>query len=301
MLFARAITWVVSYTVSFSFSPLGQIHLALGSVHLVPGAGSHRLTLRAKVTGSWLAADDPAALAQALLTGAVWIDQPSFWVGGFEPEVLTVRGYQVSEELILSLSDDQLIAMDGARGDGDVVLRLDLQATLLGADPSVYPVNRQQAQFRIPRSMWLELLDRAGAAVAITLRVPSPLADAALALQSGASVDDAASLVQATTRLRQARAELRDHQWEHCVATCRRVLENLDRLVKFPPAGPLFKLAADQRTQDQRWAAIYYDIKGLASAAHHDDDTTDGFAWSRQDAEAILAATGGLLVLYAAR
>ena len=59
-------------------------------------------------------------------------------------------------------------------------------------------------------------------------------------------------------------------------------------------------IKAEDRTQGQRWAAIYYDVKSMASSAHHDDQTTDGFVWNRSDAEALLAATAGLLAHYTA-
>jgi hypothetical protein len=64
-----------------------------------------------------------------------------------------------------------------------------------------------------------------------------------------------------------------------------------------PPRGTAYTPAA-QRTQGQRWAAIFHDVKSMSSAAHHDDSTTEGFSWNRSDAEAILAATAGLLGRY---
>jgi hypothetical protein len=47
---------------------------------------------------------------------------------------------------------------------------------------------------------------------------------------------------------------------------------------------------AAQRTQEQRWAAIFHGVKSMSSAAHHDDSTTEGFS---SDTEAILATTTG--------
>lgn len=58
---------------------------------------------------------------------------------------------------------------------------------------------------------------------------------------------------------------------------------------------------ADQWNQALRWAAIYRDFKSMANAAHHDDETTEGFTWSRADAEAVLAAMVGFLGRYTAR
>lgn len=114
------------------------------------------------MTGTWLDPQDPQSNAQALLTGTVWTEQPSFrWVAGLEAQVVTLRGYAAGEELVVSLTDDQLICLERARG------------------------------------------------------------------------------------------------------------------------------------QEQRWAAIYWHVKSMANAAHHDDSTTQGFSWSRADAEAILGGDGG--------
>ncbi|GHE80254.1 hypothetical protein GCM10017786_07910 [Amycolatopsis deserti] len=55
---------------------------------------------------------------------------------------------------------------------------------------------------------------------------------------------------------------------------------------------------AAQRTQEQRWAAIYHDVKSMSSAAHHDDSTTEGFSWSRADAEPSWQLRPGLLGRY---
>ncbi len=126
------------------------------------------------------------------------------------------------------------------------------------------------------------------------------MSDDGAPVQPPNSTTDAASLAQATARLRQARDELKDHRYEHSVATCRRVLEIIGRLVDIPAAGDVFKLKAAERTQEQRWAAIYYGVLSLASAAHHDDEVTTDFFWSRPDAEAVLAATAGLLARFIA-
>ena len=287
---------LVTLTASLSFHPLGQVHLALGDVHVSPGWGTHRMTLPIQVTGTWLSSEETKATTPVLLIGTVWTDQPSFrWVAGIEPQVLAVRGYQVGEELVISLSDEQLIALEGARGDGDITFILKLQATLLTPLEGVHSVAHEETTLRIPRARWMELLDQVGSEVGVLIRVPSPLTDSALEQPPTASAEDATSLSQATARLRQARAELRDGQWEHCVATCRRVLENVGRLTMLPAAKSVNSSPAEQRTQEQRWAAVFYDVKSLASAAHHDDGTTRGFVWGRADSEAILATTAGLL------
>jgi hypothetical protein len=295
----RAISLVVTTSASVNFNPLGQIHLTFGDIHLSPGSAGHLVTMPVKVICTWLPVEPSTANAQALVMGTVWTDQPYFrWLAGLEPQVVVIRGYPVSEELVFSVSDDELIAVERARGDGDVGIIVKLQTTLLSPPEGVHPVAQVDAQVRIPRARWLELLDQVGSEVGINLRVPSPLTDSADVPPPSISADSEASLSQAAARLRQARADLRNHSWEHCVATCRKALENVALLASVPSARSVFSIAAEQRTQDQRWAAIYHDVKSMASAAHHDDATTEDFVWSRADAEAILAATAGLLLRF---
>ncbi|PRX47748.1 hypothetical protein B0I33_105330 [Prauserella shujinwangii] len=284
---------------SFNYRPVGQVHVSFEEARLSPGTANHRLVLPVNVTSTWLDAQDPERNAQTLVTGGVWTDRPSFrWLTGLEPQVITLHGYATREELVLSLTDDQLTTLERARGLDDVALRLKLQSTLLTPLADAYPVANEEVSIRISRGRWLELLDQAGTEVSLLIRVPGPLTDSALTPPPAASDEDAASLAQAAARLRQARAEFHDQQWEHCVATCRRVLENVSRLVSLPSAKSISALPVDKRTQDQRWAAIYHSVKGMTNAAHHDDTTTDGFTWRRIDAEAILAATAGLLGRY---
>lgn len=80
------------------------------------------------------------------------------------------------------------------------------------------------------------------------------------------------------------------------MATYRRVLENLTRLRPLPTRGEIVKTNPEQRTQAQRWPALHHDLaRAYQGAAHHDDEVTEGFAWTRVDAEAVLAATAGML------
>jgi hypothetical protein len=241
------------------------------------------------------AVDRPRAQTRHVVPKATLVD----WIwGGLQPEVITVYGSMGGgQQLTIDLSDDQLIALERARGEDDVILRLDLKATLLQPPAGTHPVADEQATLRIPRHRWLQLLDQAGTEVGIVIRVRSPLTDPDLKPAPAANAKDVASFGQATGRLRQARAELRDGQSEHCIATCRKVLENVALLAQLPDAKSLTP-AVGQRTQDERWAAIYHAVKSMTHAAHHDDTNTSQFTWTRADAEAILAMTAGLLTRY---
>jgi hypothetical protein len=145
------------------------------------------------------------------------------------------------------------------------------------------------------RVRWLELLDGIGAAAAITVRVPSPLTDGPNVAAAPAQPTQP-SLTQAAARLREARGQLRDRSWDQAVATCRKVLENIAALVTLPTAGSLRAINASDRTKEQRWAASYYDLCSLTSAAHHE---TSKITFDQADAESILAMTAALLRNYA--
>jgi hypothetical protein len=158
-----------------------------------PGWGTQRMTLPFQVTGIWHSSEKTPGTTLVLLIGTVETDQPSFrWVAGIEPQVLAVHSKQVGEELVISLSDEQLIALEGARGDGDITFILKLQATMLPPFEGVHSVAHEEATLRIPRARWMELLDQVGSEVGVLIRVPSPLTDSALEQPPAASAEDAA-------------------------------------------------------------------------------------------------------------
>lgn len=74
------------------------------------------------------------------------------------------------------------------------------------------------------------------------------------------------------------------------------MLDSLALLAPLPGAKSVFAKSAQDRTQDERWAAIQHSVHSLFSAAHHDDDITRGFTWSRADAESALAMTSCLVM-----
>ncbi|TDD20769.1 hypothetical protein E1218_21960 [Kribbella turkmenica] len=115
-----------------------------------------------------------------------------------------------------------------------------------------------------------------------------------------ASEDESGSLTRATQHVAEMRAQLRDHQWEQCMVTCRRVLGQIPRLADIPSSKSVAAVAASTRSPEQRWAAIYWDMWSLANATHHDDSNTAGLTWTRDGAEAVLLAAAGLLKRYTA-
>jgi hypothetical protein len=246
------------------------------------------------VLAPWLDAQTQADTAVFIVDGYVWVEPRMRAIGRIGARVMTLRGYDVQQGLDVTLTDDQLIGLETARRDQeDVELLIDLQTTLLGPPSGVHPSATSQTRVRIRWHRWLEVLDGVGAAVSVVVRVPSPLTDAAT--REGRPREDEPSLTRAAARLREARNALRDNDFEGCIRTCRAVLENAKLLTPPTPAATVEKTPARQRTQDQRWAALFHDLYSITSAANHDDELTATFRWDRADAEAILAATSGVL------
>jgi hypothetical protein len=276
-----------------------NVHIAFNHVALQAGKGTHGVLFDITSRATWLKQEPASETTPLLLTGTVWIEQTGAGrLGGLEPQVLQLRGYDASEKVIVDLSDDQLVALERGRGGDDITFRFDLQATLLQPQDGMHPVTNDQVTVRVPRARWIELLDQAGTEVGVLIRVPRPLTDSSLL---PADDQNEGSLGLATKRLDQARAELRDHQWEQSVATCRKVLEVLARTVKVLDADEVFNIPRRRRTQEEQWAATYHTVKDMTHPAHHDTPHTSEFVWHRADAEAILASTAGLLLRYTQR
>jgi hypothetical protein len=285
----------VHQTVSFSFTgQRRQLTLALGDAYLRPGVAVHLLSISATTHATWLDPEDASTTAAILLEGFVWFDQAMRPLGPLARQVFVCRGYPVGEQLELLLTDDQLIALTALVGPAQVGLRIDFKATWLNGPAETHATHDQQTGYQIQPAQWTQMLEQAGTAVAVTIRVPSPLSDAAGESPSPTP----ASLHQAAKRLRQAQLDLRDGRYEDCARSCRLALENLEGLQQAPSAKEVFSVAAKDRTSKQHWAAVHYDLMSLLSAAHHDDKVTQLFQWTRQDAEAVLAATAGLLARF---
>ncbi|GAA3938436.1 hypothetical protein Aau02nite_70690 [Amorphoplanes auranticolor] len=265
----------------------------------MPGPGGHLLRVSFDVSGDWLKGLE---VAQTLITGDVWCNNSpaSPWVGALVPRVLTLRPLSTSSWLAVQVYDDQLLALEKARSDQSLDLRIDIQSTLLHPSEGFYPVAEDQVTASIGSFDWARVLDRVGLQTGLLIRVAGPFVDSNAQVALADSMEDLPSLAQAVSRLRQARAQLGEGRWEQCIATCRRVLENLKRIGPPLPTAKSIRTQADPEklNEAERWAALYYATAALTQPAHHDDTVTLGFSFSREKAEAVLAATAGLLNVY---
>jgi hypothetical protein len=277
---------------TFNFDGLGRVQISNDDYAFHAGVGRHHLAIRVGVTADWLPEGAAEHVPLALLTTTVRLTQPNHQhLADAAPVVVELRGHVTPHDVFIDLDDNQIIGIEQARDSGDVVLNLRLQLTVLNTPSLAYATGIVDAPARIPASRWIEMLDQSGAELAVVIRVSSPLTPGSPALAD----DTSASLARAAEWLRRGRDELRDGQYQNSIASCRLALENLERLVALPGEKKVRGIDPSQRTQDERWAAMYYDTRSLASAAHHDDDIPEKFVWTRTDAEAILATSAALV------
>ncbi|MEV4199632.1 hypothetical protein [Micromonospora globbae] len=217
-------------------------------------------------------------------------------MGAVNPLPITWRSFPLSEWLTVQVTDDQLTALNQSRGAGELNLRVNLRSLLLQAPEGFHALAEDQMNLSIVEPVWLGMLDRVGVETGFLIRVAGPFVGA---VEDGAGDKDIPSLALALARLRRAREELRDGQYEQCVATCRRVLENVQRLSGPQPSWNSMK-TKDRRALDEneRWAMMFQSVLALTQPAHHDDEITVGFSYDRPKAEAVLAATAGLLNVF---
>ena len=138
----------------------------------------------------------------------------------------------------------------------------------------------QQVPIRVPATRWAKQLHNLGAAVALTVVVPTPLSD-------GPRRDLGQHLRNACDAIDHGRCD-------DAVRHARLALDVLAELDPPPGRKAVAAVAPEQRSPQLRWAALHHDVQSLASAAHHGDPIAAGFTWTRTDAIAVLAAIAAL-------
>lgn len=269
----------------------GAVTVAFDDVVFTAGVGKLLLGFRSRVSAAWLTDELSTPL---LVTGHLYTAPNDLIpIGEVNARVLVLRSYAAVEQLDVELSDRQVLALEQARGGGDMLLYIKLQATLLAPPVGVHAYGEAEVPVRCPASDWIRALAEHERLFGFTVLVPAPIVDSLSASPTVGGLTQA-SRSQAVHRLRQAQADLRDGRYEDCVSTCRKALETLMRLAPQPGPAATAKVKASERNEAQRWAMLHHDLHSLTSAAHHDDDATLRFSWSKADAEAILAMTSSL-------
>ena len=271
----------------------GSLIVMFGDMRLIAGVGQHQLVLPLCHSASWLEQESNTSSAVLISARVYAVNTGMRWLGEAASRIVGARGFELSDDLVLSVSDSQLLALDADRRGDSLRLTVDIRATLLQAAPGIHAVATTQVDLSMQSETWLRNLDQIGTELGITIRVPSPLTDpGAGPPPSGLGDATVGSRAQVAARLRRARSEIADGQYENSVAICRLALDGLRLLI--PPTPSATSVKPRDRTQAQRWAALNEDLYSLLSGAHHDDSLTRVFSWTRADAEAVLGIVSSL-------
>jgi hypothetical protein len=151
-------------------------------VSITPGVGAHRLLVRVEV--------EPIEVAPGCnlvqLDGELHAEHPTGprWVGSFHPVPVALRTRPPGwlADLVVPLTDAQVLALEQDRNGQDLQIRLDLRASL--PQSREHAIVSGQDTRRVPASTWEAQIHQLGRAVSFTVTVPlpmdgGPLADAA--------------------------------------------------------------------------------------------------------------------------
>ena len=251
------------------------------AVSLIPGLGTHRLTLRLATRGM---GEGGPLLA---FSGELWAsDVPGTtgWLGPLvQPQPLNTRFGGDNLELHASVSDEQLRRLELARQDKELRLRVDLVGVQLNAGTD-WPVGNSQLTFPIPHAEWSKLLEQLNASAYVDVLVPITTIEAR---------------AKAAQRIREAQKSIRDGEYETAVSKARSALDAVRPACNTEAIyGTIMSknIRPKDRDQEQRWAMLIQSAFQLFSGAPHDDEgTSENFTWTRADAVAAVATSAGLL------
>jgi hypothetical protein len=203
---------------------------------------------------------------------------PGYWLAaGTRPARVAFHGGAVGCRITFPLTSAQILGIEENRQGVRPGFSLNLRGFLPG-DPA--DTGQECSQyFAIAASTWLDLTERVNAAVAFTIPIP-------LAVTSGAHAEGA-------ELLKQARHELNAGNVDAAIVRARGAMERSFAAAQWPAIRRDEDFT--QRSQEQRWRAIYKAALDQASGAAHEDDVTKEFAYTRREAEALIGIAAALL------
>ncbi|MFF7603239.1 hypothetical protein [Streptomyces mirabilis] len=254
----------------FDIHQYAQIRIDPTRIGLTAGFDVHRLTVSPELLPSGL--DGPALceieadISVAGPDGRWLATAASTRVGLNNHNTMSVR-------LSFPLTNQQLLSLEEHRAGQDLLLELNVRAFL----PLGFAESREQ--FRVPASVWQTELERLGTSFGFALAIPLPASDGAQR--------DAAGYLQDARRL------LHDGEFDKAIGSARQAMERILAVADWPSISKNDDLF--QRSQAQRWRAIYKTAFDQASGAEHADEVTKDFTYSRREAEALIGIAGSLL------
>ncbi len=259
----------------------------LDPVSITPGLGAHRLLVRVEV--------EPLAVAEGCklvqLDGELHAEHPTGprWVGSFHPVPVPLH-MPWPADLVVPVTDEQVLALEKDRNGQDLQVRLDLRASL--PQSRKHAIAEGQDTRRVPASIWERQIEQLGRAVSFTVTVPlpmdgGPLADAARHVRQADQQITKGEYPDAVREARLAIEAMRDLQvWPRHVAKRRDEQTQADRYGVI-----LDKLAAQADGYGELLQALF----SQASGPQHASGALRGATWARADAVALTGMAAAML------
>ncbi|MBO1332573.1 hypothetical protein [Streptomyces sp. VRA16 Mangrove soil] len=249
-----------------------QVRIDPTRANLLRGFDVHRLTISAELLPSGF---DHDPLCE--LNADIHVAHPNErWLATAKPMRVSLANHSSTGlRFTFPLTNRQLLDLEEHRAGHDLLLELEIS----GFRQFDHSSAESREQVRVPASVWQNELERLGSAFGFALAIPLPAPNGARR--------DAASFLQNARRL------LHDGEFDKAIGSARQAMERVLAAADWPPISRNDDL--HQRSQAQRWRAIYKAAFDLASGAEHADEITKDFAYSRGEAEALIAIAASLL------
>ncbi|MFE4626010.1 hypothetical protein [Streptomyces mirabilis] len=257
----------------FENTQYAHIRIDPTQIGLRAGLDVHRLTLTAELLPSGLEHSSMLCEAEAEL----YVSSPSWrWLATAKPMRIRLTNHNhAALQLAFPLTNQQLLALEEHRAGQDLSVELQISTFLQFSHASA----ESREQFRVPASVWQTELERLGTSFGFALAIPIPAPD-------GAQRD-------AAVYLQDARRLLHDGEFDKAIGSARQAMERILAVTDWPAISKNDDLF--QRSQAQRWRAIYKAAFDQASGAEHADEVTKDFSYSRGEAEALIGIAASLL------
>lgn len=255
----------------FGTSSYIQTSADVSSVYLSKGVDTHRLEVQLQLAATGLESGALCHLSVDLHTTGT---TDACWLASAPQQTLYLHS-STSARLQIPLTNNQIIALTDRYAGKPVPLELKITALL----PATTDRAECQLGLRVPASVWQDAVETLAAAVTTTLTIGLPTAD-------GTQREGAEYLLE-------ARRLLNAGEIDSSIVAARQAMERAEALAGWPGITKADDLR--ERTQSQRWRAIYRTAFDQASGAQHADEVTKDFHYSRAEAEALLAIAHALL------
>jgi hypothetical protein len=250
-----------------------EIRIDPTRVSLTSGFDVHRLTIAAELLPRGLEHDN----AQFEVTAELYVSTPTWrWLATATPVRTSVTNYShTSVQLAFTVTNQGLLALEEHRAGQDLSLELNLH----GFIPFSASFTESREPIRVPASVWQTELERLGTSFGFALAIP-------LGAPAGAQRD-------AAVYLQDARRLLYDGEFDKAIGSARQAMERVLAAAGWPSISKNDDLF--QRSQAQRWRAIFKAAFDQASGAEHADEVTEDFSYSSEEAEALIVIAASLL------